>query len=168
MFNFNLKNKFKNVVLIEYPSDRIWSIAFQINNTNNELYLADGSDDAHISVFLPNDTNCKSGKLLMIHKDKVSKTNFTIQEGLNLMKNLGINEEIIKPTIYQIKTARNNSGLTQEGAANLIYSSISDWNDWERGYSIMPYPLFELFLFKTSQKIEKHSETATLRNYEIK
>ena len=55
------------------------------------------------------------------------------------------------PSKEQIVEARQKSGLSQEAAADLIYSKRRTWQDWEAGIANMHPGLFELFLLKTGQ-----------------
>lgn len=58
------------------------------------------------------------------------------------------------PTPAEIRDARTNAGLTQEQAAELVYSSDRLWRYWEGGQHRMPPGLFELFLIKVDQQRE--------------
>jgi hypothetical protein len=49
-----------------------------------------------------------------------------------------------------IRTARKSSGLSQTAAAELIYSTLRTWQDWEGGKANMHPGLWELFLHKSS------------------
>jgi putative transcriptional regulator len=55
------------------------------------------------------------------------------------------------PTPEEVKAARAASGLTQSQAAQLLYSVIDNWQNWEQGRYPMAVALFELFLLKTGQ-----------------
>lgn len=55
-------------------------------------------------------------------------------------------------TRKQIKQARENAGLTQTQAAELIYCSLGAWQKWELGSREMHRAFFELFLIKTKTK----------------
>jgi putative transcriptional regulator len=55
----------------------------------------------------------------------------------------------IKPA--NVKSARAAAVLTQAEAAQLVYNSIDNWQNWEQGRHPMPPGLYELFLLKTDQ-----------------
>lgn len=60
------------------------------------------------------------------------------------------------PTPEQIKDARIQAGLSQLGAAELIYSKMRTWQDWEAGIAKMHEGLWELFQIKTiSQRAQE-------------
>lgn len=79
---------FRKVLLIEYPREGLWSIAFQtsvagfLNNmeTNEEM----------LSVFVPTTPNPTSGFLMMVQKSKVKELNMTIDEALKCVISLGV------------------------------------------------------------------------------
>ena len=52
------------------------------------------------------------------------------------------------PTQQEIRDARAISGLSQAGAAALIYSTRRTWQDWEAGVASMHPGLWELFELK--------------------
>ena len=57
------------------------------------------------------------------------------------------------PTPDAIRAAREAAGLTQTRAAELIYSTMRTWQDWEAGKRAMHPGLFELFLLKAKKKV---------------
>ncbi|MGR2681502.1 hypothetical protein [Chromobacterium haemolyticum] len=57
------------------------------------------------------------------------------------------------PTVEEIKAARAEAGLTQQQAAELLYTTLSAWTTWESQpestrYRQMPAMAWELFLNK--------------------
>lgn len=60
------------------------------------------------------------------------------------------------PTPAEIRAAREAAGLTQTQAAQVIYSTLRAWQNWENddatdGRRMHP-AAFELFMLKTGQK----------------
>lgn len=55
------------------------------------------------------------------------------------------------PKPEEIKAAREASGLTQTEAANLVYSTLRTWQDWEAGIARMHAGLWELFKLKVEK-----------------
>jgi DNA-binding transcriptional regulator YiaG len=53
------------------------------------------------------------------------------------------------PSKELIQQAREKANLSQEAAAELIYSKRRTWQDWEAGIAKMHPGLWELFLIKT-------------------
>lgn len=58
-----------------------------------------------------------------------------------------------EPRRAELAKARECAGLTQSQAADLIYTSPRNWQNWEQGSDgrAMPASAFELFLLKTGQ-----------------
>lgn len=56
------------------------------------------------------------------------------------------------PKPSDIRAARARAGLTQTGAANVIYSTLRTWQDWEGGKNPMHPGLWELFNTKIRKK----------------
>jgi len=55
------------------------------------------------------------------------------------------------PSAAEIAAARAAASLTQTQAAELIYSTLRTWQDWEAGIAKMHPAIFELFRIKTGQ-----------------
>ena len=47
---------------------------------------------------------------------------------------------------------RINAGLTQQQAADVVYSGLRTWQQWEAGDRRMHPAIFDYFLLKTGQK----------------
>lgn len=54
------------------------------------------------------------------------------------------------PKPAEIRAAREEAGLSQTAAAELIYSTLRTWQDWEAGAARMHPGLWELFQLRTS------------------
>lgn len=59
------------------------------------------------------------------------------------------------PTKEDIKTLRQAAGLSQTAAAELIYSTLRTWQDWEAGKNPMHPGLWELFMLKLGMQPPK-------------
>jgi putative transcriptional regulator len=59
------------------------------------------------------------------------------------------------PTPDKIKQAREQAGLTQTQAAELIYKGLRTWQQWERGDRAMDPALWELFRLKITMSNER-------------
>lgn len=53
------------------------------------------------------------------------------------------------PTAEAVRAAREKSGLTQTGAASLVYVGVRTWQKWEAGDTTMSGAVFELFKLKS-------------------
>lgn len=56
------------------------------------------------------------------------------------------------PAPAEIKTAREQAGLTQTQAAQLVHGTMRSWQDWEGGKRKMHPAIWELFNIKISTK----------------
>lgn len=58
-----------------------------------------------------------------------------------------------EPRPEEVRQYRDAAGLTQQQAADVIYTSLRNWENWEQGYGErrMPASAFELFLLRTGQ-----------------
>lgn len=59
----------------------------------------------------------------------------------------------MNPTPSQIREARDNAGISQLSAAELIHSALRTWQDWEAGKARMHPGLWELFLIKLKVEV---------------
>jgi len=57
------------------------------------------------------------------------------------------------PRPDEIIGMRINAGLTQQQAAEIVYSGLRTWQQWEAGDRRMHPAIWELFLLKTGQII---------------
>lgn len=55
------------------------------------------------------------------------------------------------PTPDEIKAGREAAGLSQTAAAELIFSTLRTWQDWEAGERRMHPQLWEAWRFKVEQ-----------------
>lgn len=53
------------------------------------------------------------------------------------------------PTPKTVIMARKAAGITQSQAAGVVYRTLRNWQQWERGDREMDRALFELFCLKT-------------------
>ena len=56
------------------------------------------------------------------------------------------------PNPYEIIGMRTNARLTQKQAADIVFSGLRTWQQWEAGDRRMHPAIWELFLIKTNQK----------------
>lgn len=84
-------NKFSKVVLIEYPHDGVYALAFKTNEAPNSLCELVGKK--MVSVFIPTTPNPIGGFHLMIPVEKVKETDLRPEEALKLILSAGIVDE---------------------------------------------------------------------------
>lgn len=81
-------NAFREAVLIEYPRQGIWTIAFITGRTRGEL--AGVTDSEMVNVFIPTTPNPTSGFLLFVPRKDVIPLAMTVEEAIKLVISGGI------------------------------------------------------------------------------
>ncbi|HEX9391468.1 MAG TPA: helix-turn-helix domain-containing protein [Usitatibacteraceae bacterium] len=61
---------------------------------------------------------------------------------------------IDSPAPPAIRAAREAAGLTQTAAAELIYSTLRTWQDWEKGVARMHPAFWELWRLKAKSGLK--------------
>ncbi len=79
---------FRKVLLIEYPRQGLWSIAFQTGTAHTEVVGHTGVE--MLTVFIPTTPNPTSGFLMMIPKTDVVELSMTVEEALKFVISLGV------------------------------------------------------------------------------
>ena len=77
---------FRQVVLIEYPRQGIWTVGF----VTNELVLAGGDPAGVVSVYIPNPPNPTSGMLVLVPRAHARVLDMTVEDGLKFVLSGGI------------------------------------------------------------------------------
>ena len=78
---------FRQVFLIEYPRDGIFTVGFVTNEIKIER---NGSADDTMSVYILNPPNPTSGVFILVPKQKIQVINMSVEEGLKLVLSGGI------------------------------------------------------------------------------
>lgn len=102
---------FKRVVLIEYPRQGLYSIAFVTSNARWGQ-LSSGTEDL-LLVFLPTTPNPTSGYLLMVPRPDAIDLPITVEEGVRMV----ISGGILKPESLQATAPAAASALPAEPTA---------------------------------------------------
>jgi uncharacterized membrane protein len=79
---------FRDCVLIQYPREGCWAIAFITGKT--EGHVQEITADYVVNVFLPTTPNPTSGFLLFVPHDEVTDLDMTVEEGLKMIVSAGI------------------------------------------------------------------------------
>jgi uncharacterized membrane protein len=91
-------NAFREVALIEYPRQGIWTLAFITGATGGEL--KDRFDEEMVNVFVPTTPNPTSGFLLFLPKRDVQVLDMSVEDGIKMVVSTGI---ITPPTPIEAK-----------------------------------------------------------------
>ncbi len=79
---------FRKVLLVEYPRQGVWSIAFQTGVA--DALMAKHMTEEMLSIFIPTTPNPTSGFLMMVPKSSVIELSMTIDEALKFIISLGM------------------------------------------------------------------------------
>lgn len=80
---------FRKVLLVEYPREGMWSLAFQTGDGAPEIEkVIDG--EPMVSLFIPTTPNPTSGFLLMLPRKKVIELEMSVEQALKFVISLGV------------------------------------------------------------------------------
>ncbi|MEY2678868.1 MAG: hypothetical protein RLZ00_1560, partial [Pseudomonadota bacterium] len=80
-------NAFRKALLIQYPRQGVWTIAFQTGTPSGEVArLVDGE---HISVYVPTTPNPTSGFFLVVPRADVKELDMSVDEALTYVISMG-------------------------------------------------------------------------------
>ena len=80
-------NAFRKAVLIQYPRQGAWTIAFQTGTPSGEVASHTGA--GHISVYVPTTPNPTSGFFLLVPAADVIELNMSVDEALTYVISMG-------------------------------------------------------------------------------
>lgn len=83
---------FRKVLLVEYPRQGMWTLAFQTGSANSEISTQAG--DELVSIFVPTTPNPTSGFLMMVPKKDVVELSMTVEEALKFIISLGVMQPV--------------------------------------------------------------------------
>jgi uncharacterized membrane protein len=94
-------NAFRKALLIQYPRQGVWTIAFQTGTPSGEVArLVDGE---HISVYVPTTPNPTSGFFLVVPRADVKELDMSVDEALTYVISMGA----VSPGTQAIEEKRN-------------------------------------------------------------
>jgi uncharacterized membrane protein len=94
-------NAFRKALLIQYPRQGLWTIAFQTGTPSGEVAgLLDGE---HISVYVPTTPNPTSGFFLVVPRADVKELDMSVDEALTYVISMGA----VSPGAQAIEEKRN-------------------------------------------------------------
>ena len=79
---------FKKVLLIEYPRENLYSLAFQTSENPAEVRAVTG--DPIVAVFLPTTPNPTSGFMLFVPTRSVIELDMSVEAALKMIISLGV------------------------------------------------------------------------------
>ena len=81
---------FRKVLLVEFPRQGVWSIAFQTGEANHEIETHIGEEEKIVTFFIPTTPNPTSGFLMMAPKSKVKELDISVDQALKFVISLGV------------------------------------------------------------------------------
>ena len=81
-------NAFRKALLVEYPYQGSWTIAFQTGIP--AASVAGHLDSEHVSVYVPTTPNPTSGFFLMLPRSRVHELDMTVDEALKYIISMGV------------------------------------------------------------------------------
>lgn len=80
---------FRKVLLVQYPKDGTWSIAFQTGEVSKDIEGVLGNEPL-VSFFIPTTPNPTSGFLMMAPRSKVIDLDMSVDQALKFVISLGV------------------------------------------------------------------------------
>lgn len=84
---------FRKVLLVPYPCEGVWSIAFQTGEAAREIESVLGGEQM-VTYFIPTTPNPTSGFLMMAPKSKVIELDIGVDQALKFVISLGVVQPI--------------------------------------------------------------------------
>jgi len=81
-------NAFRKALLVQYPREGVWTIAFQTGSPAAEVVKHVPKD--MISVYVPTTPNPTSGFFLMMQRDQVQELRMSVDEALKYVVSMGV------------------------------------------------------------------------------
>lgn len=85
---------FRKVLLVEYPREGLWSLAFQTGDGTKEVSDCLNEPDM-VSLFIPTTPNPTSGFLMISPRSKVIELNMTVDQALKFIISLGVVQPVL-------------------------------------------------------------------------
>jgi uncharacterized membrane protein len=82
-FRTENRNLFNKVVLVEFPREGVWAVAFLTNKQQGEPQALTGIESW--TVFVPTTPNPTSGFLLIVPKEKIRELNMPVGDGMKMI-----------------------------------------------------------------------------------
>jgi uncharacterized membrane protein len=102
-FTSGNKTAFKTVVVVEFPREGMYSIGFITSEQNDEVQQK--TRENVVCVFVPTTPNPTSGFLVLVPKDKVTRLEMSVANGIKYIISLGsLSPEYTPPGAERVKS----------------------------------------------------------------
>jgi uncharacterized membrane protein len=96
---------FRKVLLVQYPHEGMWTIAFQTGDSTHEVDKALGNNEM-VSFFVPTTPNPTSGFLMMAARKDIMELDMTVDQALKFVISLGVVQPIDRVKKIEKKTKK--------------------------------------------------------------
>ena len=94
-------NAFRQALLVQYPREGVWTIAFQTGTPTGEI--AEKLPGDYVSVYVPTTPNPTSGFFLVVPRSEVKELDLSVDEALTYVISMGA----VSPGTPEIQTKSN-------------------------------------------------------------
>jgi uncharacterized membrane protein len=105
-------NAFRKALLVQYPREGVWTIAFQTGVPGGDVKNHLNGD--YVSVYVPTTPNPTSGFFLMLKREDTIELNMSVDEALKYIVSMGV----VAPPSPSSKAAGQTSNSTAPEVAN--------------------------------------------------
>ena len=79
---------FSQAVLVRWPHDGLWTIAFVTANTSGEVARKIGGD--YVNIYVPTTPNPTGGYMVFVHRDDIKPLDMPVDEAIKMIIAMGI------------------------------------------------------------------------------
>jgi len=101
-------NAFREAVLVQYPHQGSWTIAFVTGRPSGEV--ADSLPGEHLSLYVPTTPNPTSGFFLIMPRSAVKPLSMTVDEALKYIISMGVVAPPASPVALPVEADPNRVG----------------------------------------------------------
>ncbi|UDF35069.1 UNVERIFIED_ORG: DUF502 domain-containing protein [Shinella sp. XGS7] len=101
-------NAFREAVLVQYPREGSWTIAFVTGRPGGEV--AEALPGEHVSLYVPTTPNPTSGFFLMMPRESVRPLAMSVDEALKYIISMGVVAPAAVPVTVSAENPRNLPG----------------------------------------------------------
>lgn len=101
-------NAFREAVLVQYPREGSWTIAFVTGRPGGEV--AEALQGEHVSLYVPTTPNPTSGFFLMMPRESVRPLAMSVDEALKYIISMGVVAPAAVPVTVSAENPRNLPG----------------------------------------------------------
>lgn len=101
-------NAFREAVLVQYPREGSWTIAFVTGRPGGEV--AEALPGEHVSLYVPTTPNPTSGFFLMMPRESVRPLAMSVDEALKYIISMGVVAPAAVPVTVSVENPRNLPG----------------------------------------------------------